>query len=361
MSKIKTQSGFSRVKYNEAKMGAYYTDLDHCKWISHFLEFPEDSEVCCLEPSVGDAMSVLTVTGKDQEERENIKIFAVELNESTYKEVCEQERVYQCLKADFLNDVLISHHSFSFGFMNPPYGTQEDGGRYEVAFLRKVLPYLTKDAVMVVVVPISVAKSSEFLEIWSGEFVTEHLYRFHEKEFEKYKQVVLFGRKKEAAIEKSEKERMKALMADPGVMPLLPEDYDGKRMQIPKSSEKNIAEFMNRVFDDKEAGKTVEKSPLHGIVADRIFVPPYIIDNLGRPPIMPSEGHMYLLAVSGAGQGLVGSEENGDLHLQRGVTRMATRSEYALDENGVMKEVVISYPQVSFTLVESNGEISTLQ
>lgn len=361
MSKIKTQSGFSRVRYNEAKMGAYYTNLDHCKWISHFLEFPGESEVCCLEPSVGDALSVLTVTGKDQEERENIKIFAVELNESTYNEVCEQERVYQCLKADFLNDVLISHHSFSFGFMNPPYGAQDNGERYEVAFLKKVLPYLTKDAVMVVVVPFNVARSNEFLEIWCSEFETAHLYRFHEKEFDKYKQVVLFGMKRESATQKSEEERLTALMADANIMPLLPESYDGKKMQVSKSSEKNITEFMNRVFDDKEAGKMVENSPLQSFVADRLFVPPYIIDNLGRPPIMPSEGQMYLLAVSGAGQGLVGSEENGDLHLQRGVTRMATRSEFAQDENGALKEIVISYPQVSFNLVESNGQISTLQ
>lgn len=361
MNEIRKQSSFSRVKYNEAKMGAYYTDLDHCKWISRFLEFPEESEVCCLEPSVGDAMSVLTVTGKDRGGKENIRIFAVELNEDTYNEVCEQERVYQCLKADFLNDVLISHHSFSFGFMNPPYGTQENGERYEVAFLRKVVPYLTKDAIMVVVVPISVARSKEYLGIWCSEFETVHQYRFHEKEFEKFKQVVLFGRKKESAANEQEVDRLKAIMADASTMPLLPESYEGEKIQVPRSSEKNILEFMNRVFDEKEAGKTVEKSPLQNVILDRLFIPPYIIDNLGRPPIMPSEGQMYLLAVSGAGQGLVGSEENGDLHLQRGVTRMATRSEFVQDENGSLKEVVTSYPQVSFNLVESNGEISTLQ
>ena len=41
---------------------------------------------------------------------------------------------------------------FLFVFMNPPYGRNADGERYEMMFLRKVIPYLTKEAVMVVVI-----------------------------------------------------------------------------------------------------------------------------------------------------------------------------------------------------------------
>ena len=66
MDNIKKQSEFSRTKANEAKMGAYYTDVGHCVSIGRFLQFPED-EVCCLEPSIGDGKAVLAVTGKDNE------------------------------------------------------------------------------------------------------------------------------------------------------------------------------------------------------------------------------------------------------------------------------------------------------
>lgn len=34
MDRIKKQSDFSRVKANDAKMGAYYTDVGHCASIS---------------------------------------------------------------------------------------------------------------------------------------------------------------------------------------------------------------------------------------------------------------------------------------------------------------------------------------
>lgn len=362
MDRIKKQSEFSRVKYNDAKMGAYYTDVGHCVSIGKFLQFPEDEEVCCLEPSIGDGKAVLAVTGKDRERRQNIKVFGVELNENTYEDVCSNEEIHICLKADFLNDVIISHSSFSFLFMNPPYGAQEDGERYELAFLEKALPYLTKGAVAVVVVARYVAQQKEFLEQWSSGFVTEYVYRFREKEYEKFQQIVLIGRKKEKCkASQEEKQRLYSMVSDKEKIPVLPEDCLGKRIMVPKSRETNIGEFMTRVFHAGDAAKFLETSPLQGMAQERTRVAPYIINNLGRPPIIPSEGQMYLLAVSGAGQGLVGNEENGDLHLQRGVSKIVTRNEYVQDEDGRMKEVVISFPKISYNLIESDGTIQALQ
>lgn len=359
MEKIKKQTEFSRTRYNEAKMGAYYTDLDHCRRIFKFLEFPEE-EVCCLEPSIGDGEAVLAVTGKDVKGAENIKVFGVELNDETYREVSKRSDVFMCLKADFLNDVIISHHSFSFVFMNPPYGTLEDGMRYETAFLRKVVPYMTKGAVIVAVVPGYVAYTEDFLEEWCDKFSTICAYRFSDGEYEKYRQVVLMGRRSEGS-EEDEKERLAGMLKEAGSMDILPQDYSGEKIMVSRSYEKNVAEFMNRSFDFTEAGKAVRQSPLQDLVKERLFVPPYIVDNLGRPPVMPSEGQMYLLAVSGAGQGLVGKEENGDLHLQRGVAKINKRSEYVSDENGNLKEVETSYPQINFNLIEADGKVTTLQ
>lgn len=359
MNKVTKQSEFSRTKYNEAKMGAYYTDTDHCEWISKILDFPNE-EVCCLEPSIGNAEAILAVTGKNKEERKNIKIFGVELNGDAYVEVRQRKEVLVCLKADFLNDVIISQHAFSFVFMNPPYGRNADGERYEMMFLRKVIPYLTKEAVMVVVIPYYVASEDDFCRKWCRSFDTLHIYRFHEKEYQKYKQIVLIGRKREyESTEEDVKEQKMRLTEDR--LQVLPTDYSGEKVSIPKSSEKNVGEFMNRIFDAEEAGKMIEKSPLQEMILEKIWVPPYIIDNLGRPPIIPSEGHMYLLAVSGAGQGLVGKEENKDMHLQRGTSKVMKKSEIVTDEDGSQKEVVTSYPQINFNLIEADGTIKTLQ
>lgn len=362
MDNIKKQSEFSRTKFNDAKMGAYYTDVGHCSSIGSFLQFPEDDEVCCLEPSIGNGKAVLAVTGKDKEERQNIKIFGVEINEDTYRDVSWNGNIHECLKADFLNDVIIGHSSFSFMFMNPPYGAQEDGERYELAFLRKAIPYLSKEAVAVVVIARYVAEQKEFLAEWCSGFVTECLYRFREKEYEKYQQIVMIGKKK-GKYERSreEEQRLYDTVSDKEKIPVLPKDYSGDRIMVPKSYEMNIGEFMTRAFHADEAAEFITASPLQEMAREKAKVPRYIINNLGRPPIIPSEGQMYLLAVSGAGQGLVGSEENGDLHLQRGVSKIATRSEYVQGEDGVMKEVVTSFPKISFNLIESDGTIQSLQ
>lgn len=361
MNKISKQSEFSRVKANEAKMGAYYTDIDHCRYISRFFEFPEE-EVCCLEPSIGDGKAVITVTQKDTEKRAHIKIFGVEINETTYEQVSCNNEITACLRADFLNDVLISHHAFSFLFMNPPYGKQEDGKRYELAFLEKIEPYLVKGAAAAVVVPIYVAKQKDFLGKWCGIFQTEHVYRFHEKEFERFQQVVLMGKKR--GNEKGtqhEEDTLSDTLQNKETVPILPDNYQGERILVPKSSEANVREFMTRLFHAEEMEQVLKDSPLQNMACEVSKVPAYIIDNLERPPIIPSEGQMYLLAVSGAGQGLVGNEENGDLHLQRGVSKIVTRSEFIEDENGNMREVVVSSPQISFNLIESDGRIRTLQ
>lgn len=362
MEQVKKQSEFSRVKYNEAKMGAYYTDLQHCRYISRFLQFPEEDEVCCLEPSIGDGKAVLAVTGKTPETGTNLKIYGIEINEDTYQVVRNTEGIDQCMKADFLNDTIISHNSFSFVFMNPPYGASEQGTRYELEFLRKVIPYTTKNAVMVFVLPQYTGMDEDMLNEWCSNFETSFVYRFQDHEYEKYKQIVLMGRKKQDRERSREEEkRLKSIISLGMEMPVIPENYQGERLVVVKSAERGIEEFMTRLFHADEAMEVLERSPLQRVLKDAISAPPYLIDNLSRPPIMPSEGQMYLLAVSGAGQGLVGNEENGDLHLQRGVSRIAKRSEYVQDENGYMKEVEISYPQISYNLIETSGLIQTLQ
>lgn len=360
-SVIKKQCDFFQSKMNEAKLGAYYTDTDHCRWLSRFFEFPEE-EVCCLEPSIGDATAVLTITGKKLVDS-NIHIYGVELNEESASKVKKNPLINQCLNADFLTDILVTQQSFSFAFANPPYGTMgEERQRYEIEFLQKMTPFMTKGAVMVFVLPQYVLADTGFLSLWCSLYDTHHIYRFHKSEYEKFKQVVLIGIKKvKGELDKAEHKRLKETAVHPEGFPLLPEQYEGERVRVPKSSERNLYQFMTRVFHPEEAQSCVLKSALNPMVMEKVRISTYQIDNLGRPPIIPSDGQMYLLAVSGAGQGLVGSEENQDLHLQRGIAQTVTSSEYVCDENGVMREKLTSYPQIQYNLIEGDGTIRTLK
>lgn len=357
MEEVKRQSSFSRFRANEGKMGAYYTDPDHCRWIRNFLEFPKESEICCLDPSIGDAKALRLVTGKD-ENREHMKLFGVEINKETCEKLRQEEGILEgLLEADFIEDTIISHNSFSFCFMNPPYGAQGKE-RLEIAFLGKVIPYLTKKAVLVFVLPGYIFKSPQFLRLWCSRFETLHYYRFHEEEYKKYQQIVVFGRKKKYKVLPDE---MKCLAEmDVHSMERLPEDYQGEKIKVLSSSKDSIRTFICKEFHPEQVMQTVYESPLQPLLGEKLKFPAYGVENLERPPIMPCNNQLYLLAMCGGGEGLAGTEENQDLHLQRGIVKSVNHSFYEKGEKGKTVEIVRTTSKVSFNLIEADGTIREL-
>lgn len=357
MEEIKKQSRFSRTLANEGKMGAYYTDPDHCRWIHKFLKFPEEKEVCCLDPSIGDAKALHLVTGKDKN-KELIKLFGVEINKETCEELRKDEGLLEgLLETDFIDGTIISHNSFSFCFMNPPYGTQEKE-RLEVAFLGKVIPYLTKRAILVFVLPGNVFKSRQFLRRWCSNFETLHYYRFHEKEYRKYQQVVVFGRRKDSEMLPDEIKKLAEM--DIEGMEVLPTDYDGERIKVPPSARDSIKTYICKEFQPEQVIGAIHKSPLRPLLCEKLKIPAYGTGNLERPPIIPCKNQMYLLAMCGGGEGLAGTEENQDLHLQRGIVKPVSYSSIEKDERGMLVEVVRTTSKVSFNLIEADGTILEL-
>lgn len=357
MEEVKRQSRFSRFRANEGKMGAYYTDPAHCRWIHNFLEFPKESEVCCLDPSIGNAKALRLVTGKDGN-KEHVKLFGVEINKETCEELRQEEGTLEgLLEADFIDGVYISHNSFSFCFMNPPYGTQ-DKERLEIAFLGKVIPYLTKKAVLVFVLPGYVFKSPQFLRRWCSNFETLHYYRFHEEEYKKYQQVVVFGRRKPPGVLPDEMKRLAQM--DVNDMEELPKDYQGEKIRVLPSAKDSIRTFLCKEFHPEQVIGTVHESPLLSLLGEKLKFPAYGIGNLERPPIMPCNNQLYLLAMCGGGEGLAGTEENQDLHLQRGIVKPVSYSAIEKDERGKLVEIVRTTSKVSFNLIEADGTILEL-
>ncbi len=144
--KVRKQSSFHQTRMNQAKLGAYYTDQEHCRWIAQLLQFPEGKEVCCLEPSIGDGEAVITVTGRRG--NDGIHIFGVDLNEKTANEAMDNPLIEECIHGNFLTDAIITRNAFSFCYANPPYG-DDNGKRLEHRFLTHILPYLKEHAVFV--------------------------------------------------------------------------------------------------------------------------------------------------------------------------------------------------------------------
>lgn len=360
-------NSFSRTRGNEAKMGAFYTDLSHCRDIGNMFIWPEE-EVSVLEPSIGDAKAVIETTRKA-----NRKIFGVELNDATADSTKQNPQVEAILKADFTNGVMIRKGCFSFCFANPPYLSEhdEDGSyRIEKVFLEKIANYLKVGGILVWIVPHSQFEELSHHKLWMKHFDTLAAYRFREEEYDKWKQVVIIGRKVRARetffsndvsahIQKYHVSRLEEL----------PYDLEPTIEVLPSPSE-GVDLFACRSFDEKAAYQflcnlgTGIPDEVNKIMERKISIPEFRESELLRPPIPPKKDSLYLLATSGSGQGFTGSEETFDLHLQRGVaevieeTRMVDEDDEDTSNSSTM--VVTSRTAITMTVVQNDGTITAL-
>lgn len=358
-------SDFSRSLNNQAKLGAYYTDVEHCMALQKFLSFP-DEEVICLEPSIGDGKAIEACINKTEGDKK--KIFGVELNGKTAEETKTDNLIEQVLCADFLHGTTISPSSFSFVFSNPPYMT-EDGLRMEELFFDKFHNLLKPGGVLVFVIPYHVFTSKFFFAKLYNRYHFNHVFRFHKQEYEKWHQIVLIGTKREQKenILRDERDRLLNEVYAEDTIPELPFDYEGERVLVPPSKEEGLKTFTTVLFPYEDCLKAMTSGTLKPAVDSfftdmfRKIVPESYEGGKEKTcPIHPNKDSMYLLGVTGAGSGRCGSEEEGNLHLQRGVVKMVAKDDYQEDEKGRGTVVETTRASVTYKVIESNGMIRSL-
>lgn len=359
MEKVFKQSSFSRSLINESKLGAYYTDVNHCERIGQLFKWPEDN-VTVLEPSVGNAAAVVAVT-KDCPNKE---IYGVELNTDTYTQLKERGDCDHVLNADFLNGVKISNSRFTFVFANPPYGVhQEKNERLEKLFLEKLTGYMTAGGVLAYVIPYLVLKDDEFIKCFCNRFNPLVVFKFDDDEYKKFKQVVIIAVKRSSMGCFSQwREQFKSSVGNLDKIPYLPELGAQIKMKVPVPTATSEIEYFTTLrFDAKAAGEILERSALYGSFVQKVFLPDYQVMELGNPPVPLKKDLLYLIAVSGGGQGKVGSEENNDVHLQRGVVKVIKENHIEVigDGKSVLKES--SFSKIAISVIQNDGTISTLE
>ena len=132
---------------------------------------------------------------------------------------------------------------------------------------------------------------------------------------------------------------------------------------VPATDSNNITLFASKQFDLTSASEAISASQdICRIIDESVSVPRYVVNSLGRPPMPLKKDSLYLLATSGAGQGITGSVETGDLHLQRGVAEIIEESTFESNGDGTGKgiETVTSRTQISMTVIQNSGRIDRL-
>lgn len=364
MDNVFHQNSFSRAIANDAKLGAYYTDVKHCERIGYLFDFPEDEDVCVLDPSIGDGYAVVAATGKKAGDRKHI--FGVELNSETFKLFLEDNALIEYpLCADFLNGVIITHGAFSFMFANPPYGQEGDSKRrLEVMFAEKAWNYLSNRAFVAYVIPYGVLTNENFIKPFFARFQCLAVFRFDDKEYERFHQVVIIAQKRSCiGYLKSTFDDFYATIDSVEKLPYLPNDIPEKRIRVSPSSPDAVEYFTTLQFNRKAAAEHLRNSPLHNrnFLREHAFMQPFVSLDIGQPPMPLKKDLLYLTAIAGGGQGLAGSEEKGDVHLQRGVTKVVKKKELRKDEvTGKETLVEVQTARVSMNIIESDGTITEL-
>lgn len=87
--------------------------------------------------------------------------------------------------------------AFSVLFLNPPYDDGENG-RQEVEFLRAAKQYLVPGGLLVFIPPTRILGSSWLNDTLRNEFTSVEVFEFPEPEFQAFKQVVVFAKKRAA-------------------------------------------------------------------------------------------------------------------------------------------------------------------
>lgn len=352
------QNNFSRSLINEAKAGAYYTDVEHCKWIGNFLQFPKEDEVCALDPSIGDGKAILTTIGDG---KENVKIFGVELNKNTYEKTIQNSHFTKILNADFLSGIKISTKNFSFCFVNPPYGVTSSNERLETVFLQKTANTMLTNGILVYIVPIKVFMDKKFQQTWTARFTTAHVYRFHQKEYDKYKQIVLFGlRKPRNGYYKEELEQFNQYTSKDNIE-LLPENYTGKKLKVPSSNSQNISYFSLIKEDPIKNLHFLADNSLTKELSSKWSIAPYTATQINQPVVELNTNLKYLVAVSGGGQGLAGNANDGDLHLQRGTIKRVEHEHIEPISSERTQVIVTETSSVVMTLIENDGTVTRFE
>lgn len=350
------ESSFDRTMHNIKKAGAYYTDLEHCGRIATMFQWPDD-EVSILEPSAGDGTAVLEAT-KNCSKR---KIFAVELDREVVESKLQKSKeICESLCCDFL-ETKISNKAFSFCFSNPPYIAEVEGGRMEIAFLKRIIKYLSDEGILVYVVNISTARTPEYLELFFSNFELLHMYRFSEEEYMKYKQVVMIGRKREEKECSDEEMVRKYSLLKKEEIPELPKSFDGDLIEVPPSPEKRVKFFTSKIFDEVSAQKVYDVRQPQKVNMGELLVEPFDESEVGETPTMPNSNTLYLLSTLGCGMGKTGCKENKDEHLQRGCASIEEHTYQEVNDSGETEEITRKSTKITVTILEQNGKFTTLE
>ena len=279
---------------NNVRMGYYPTDLEHIKIIASGIEFPEETMVNLLDPCCGCGLALQQLGFG-----ENCTTFGAEIDESRAEEA--QNRLNRVGFGSFFHS-RVSTNSFHAMLLNPPYlsvkNQSGNNARHEKRFLVESFEKLMQDGLLIYIIPYY-RLTEDIARILCDNFSELSIYKFIEKEFDKFKQIVIFGKRQKRIDGSGLVENLleKVLITDN-----IPSLYElrAKQFSLPKK-EQEVQIFKGAAFNVRELAVQLEKSDTFTNLLKN-----NMLDSKEKRPLLPLKtGQIGLIGGSGLINGLV--------------------------------------------------------
>ena len=338
-----------------ARMGYYPTPEELTPLICRHLKRERPGLIRIFDPCAGEGLALQEI-GQHLE----AKTYGVELDRE--RAASAKSRLTKCLAADY-QTVLASHGFAGLLYLNPPYdwGARlseiETSERYERAFLRDAVKYLAPGGVLVYLIPLA-RLDKKIAGILAYRFEDIRLYKFPERLFERFGQIIVFAHLKARPSEDDfTKDYLIEASRGAALVHWLPEKPE-YIYQVPVSLHEGKLVFRSSRIDP---GELENEILAHGLFPDleSVLNPSGLSDRITA--LMPlRHGHMAQLIACGFVNGVVFDRQGQNPLVVKGRTKKVVESRVEI-EGDVEKHIETQRLVISITAFNRSGELITIK
>jgi len=339
----------------QAKMGYYPTPPKVTEIICNYVQSKTTGTIRVFDPCAGEGVAIYNIGQRLEAETYGIEI---DLDRGAQA----QGIMTKCLVTDYKSSI-VSRQAFSLLFLNPPYDwtakrdETEASERLERTFLRDCATYLCPGGILVYLIP-QKRLDARIAAMLSYRFEDVEVFRFPEKEYEAFQQIVVFGKaKKKPEHDAQSFEYLKSVGQFTATVPFLPET-PSRMYHVPASP--NIKQFIFRTkhIDPAELAEEVIK---HGLF-DRFteLSTPLLMTERIRPIMPLRHGHLAQVLACGLMNGVVWNKEGRDPLLVKGVTKKEVTQTIEHDGD-VEKTTETDHIKITINAFNSEGQLLTIK
>jgi SAM-dependent methyltransferase len=337
----------------KSRLGFFPLPFSEGQGIRKFLSFPGEPS-SALDPCVGDGVAFDAITSGAEVLRYGIELDA-------YRAEQARQRIPNVIQGNTL-EVHCAVECFGLIYLNPPYDWAlgpADSRRTEQAFLSHTYRWLKPGGILLFVIPGE--RFAECSQILASYFRDVRVFRLEAPECVRYKQVVLFGvrrnRRERERLTDSDITRARlyyaSLARNPLQIPVLPSQPES-RYDVPVSGP---AQLVYRGLPLDLIEDVLPQSSAYRQAGRILLAEP--VSATGRPLTPLHAGHVGLLACSGLLNGIFGSGNERHISCWQAV-KVVDKTEEE-DDQGVLTVREKERFSNELMIVYSTGQVAILK